>query len=90
MDDWWESEYGENGEICSENLAGYQPPEIANSEKLYLIECTYCQLRHRCSVGVMVLKNTLDEEIQVRAYALQEQREEDEQIRLALNGLEAP
>jgi len=90
MDDWWESEYGENGETCSENLTGYQPPEIANSEKLYLIECTHCQLRHRCSVGVMVLKYRMGEEMIARAYALQEQAEEDAQIRLAMNGLEAP
>ena len=90
MDDWWESVFGENGDTCSENLAGYQPREIVNSENLYTIQCVHCQLRHRCSVGVMVLKNALDEEMQARAYALQEQREEDDQIRLALNGMEAP
>jgi hypothetical protein len=59
MDDWWEDEDGCNGDTCAQNLTGYQDEEFVHSEKIYSIRCQQCQLRHRCPVGVMVLRNLL-------------------------------
>jgi len=90
MDDWWESEFGENGDQCAENLRGYQPPEITDGIGLYSILCGQCQLRHRCTVGVMVLRDSLVVELEARAFSAMEERDAEERVAYALNGLGDP
>lgn len=69
MDDWWESEYGENGETCADNLFGYQPQSLIDSDVgIYTINCLHCQIRHRCKVGIMVLLEPLKEAVIIKAY----------------------
>jgi len=67
MDSWYESEDGENGEACAEQLTGYLPPEEIEGEGIYRIDCAICQLRHRCRVGAKVLRSAAVEIIHNRA-----------------------